>query len=82
MIDAWFSSSEITTSPASHSVGNTASFAVHADTNVYAASNPKNRAMFSSITWCGENVPQMNRTEAVPAPKSVSALRPASTTCG
>ncbi len=40
MMQAWFSSSEMMMSPGSARVGNTASLAVHAETNEYEASVP------------------------------------------
>ena len=68
MMQAWLSSSEMMMSPGSHSVGKRASAAVHAETKVYADSVPMQRAMErSSVSW-GVKVPQMKRTEAVPAP--------------
>ncbi len=82
MIEAWFSSSEISMSPGSQSVGKIASLAFQHETNVYADSVPMYFAMVcSSCSW-GVNEPQMKRTLAVPAPKSRRPFRPASTTSG
>jgi len=68
MMLAWFSSSVRITVASSVRVGITASFAFQQETYVRAASVPDNSASFFSSSWCGANVPQMNRTEAVPAP--------------
>ena len=65
---AWFSSSEIRTVLSSVKVGITASFAFQHDAYVSAASVPTRSASSGSSSRCGSNVPQMKRTEAVPAP--------------
>ena len=68
MMQAWFSSSEMMMSPASQKVGKVASIAVQQETKQEAASTPRNLAIVrSSVVW-GSKLPQMKRTEAVPAP--------------
>ena len=82
MIDAWFSWSLITMSCSPSSVAGTASLAFHALTKLSEAPVPTSRAhAASSVRWT-VNVPQMNRTEAVPAPQRSSAALPAATTSG
>ena len=68
MIDAWFSSSERITVRSSASVGIAASFAFQHETYVSAASVAESSARSRSSSRCGSNVPQMKRTDAVPAP--------------
>ena len=68
MMLAWFSSSVRITVVSSVSVGIAASFAFQHETYVSAASVPERSASARSSSWCGANVPQMKRTEAVPAP--------------
>ncbi len=65
---AWFSSSEMRTVFSSVSEGITASFAFQHEAYVSAASVPTSSASSASSSRCGSNVPQMKRTEAVPAP--------------
>ena len=68
MMLAWLSSSVRITVVSSVSVGITASFAFQHETYVSAASVPERSASARSSSRCGVNVPQMKRTEAVPAP--------------
>ena len=82
MIDAWLSSSERITVFSSVSDGIAASFAFQHETYVSDASVPTSSASSRSSSRCGSNVPQMNRTEAVPAPYRRRPSIPASTTSG
>ena len=68
MIEAWLSSSERMTVFSSASVGIAASFAFQHETYVSDASVPTRSASSRSSSWCTSNVPQMKRTEPVPAP--------------
>ena len=68
MMLAWFSSSVKITVEGSVKVGITASFAFQHETYVSAASVADRSARARSSSWCGSKVPQMKRTEAVPAP--------------
>ncbi len=68
MMLAWLSSSVKITVDASVSVGMTASFAFQQETYVSAASVPERSAKARSSSRCGSKVPQMKRTDAVPAP--------------
>ena len=82
MIEAWLSSSEISVLPAVAIVGSNPSFAVQHETYVRAASKAKNDAIFSSSSRWISNVPQMKRTEDVPAPYFSRPAMPAATTSG
>ena len=82
MIEAWLSSSETIAEPSSQIVGKRPVFAFQQETYESAASVPKNSAMRSSRTRWMSNVPQMKRTEAVPAPYLSRPRLPASTTSG
>jgi hypothetical protein len=63
-------------------LGMHASFAFQHDTYVRAASVPDRSASARSSARCGSNVPQMKRTDAVPAPYRSSPSIPARTTSG
>ena len=65
---AWFSSSVRITVVSSVRLGIAASFAFQHETYVSAASVPERSASARSSARCGSNVPQMKRTDAVPAP--------------
>ena len=65
---AWLSSSVRMTVESSVRLGIAASFAFQHETYVSAASVPDRSASARSSARCGSKVPQMNRTEAVPAP--------------
>ena len=82
MIDAWLSSSETIAEPSSQIVGKRPVLAFQHETYESAASVPRNFAMRSSSTRWISNVPQMKRTDAVPAPYLSSPRFPASTTSG
>ena len=82
MIEAWFNSSETIAEPSSQTVGNRPVFAFQQETYVSEASVPRNAAMRSSRVRWMSNVPQMNRTEAVPAPYVSSPALPAAITLG
>ena len=68
MMLAWFSSSEMMTSSSPRKVAVSPVLAVQHETYVSAASVPMKEAIFSSSSRWTAKVPQMNRTEAVPAP--------------
>ena len=68
MIEAWLSASERMTVFSSVNEGMAASFAFQHDTYVSDASVPEKSASSRSSSRCGSNVPQMKRTDAVPAP--------------
>ncbi len=68
MMLAWFSSSVRITVSESVSDGMTASLAFQHETYESAASVPESSASLRSSSRCGSKVPQMKRTEAVPAP--------------
>ena len=82
MIEAWFSSSLMTVFPSVAIVGITPSFAVQHETYESEASNPNTAAIFASSSRWMSNVPQMKRTDAVPAPYFFSPSIPAATTSG
>jgi hypothetical protein len=82
MIEAWLSWSLMTMSSSPSSVAGTASLAFHALTKESAAGVPTSRAHAASRARCTVKVPQMNRTEAVPAPQRSSAALPAAITSG
>src|SRR5579862_599475 len=67
MIEAWLSASEMITVRSSASVGIAASFAFQQETYESAASVSDSSASSRSSSRCGANVPQMKRTDAVPA---------------
>ena len=68
MIEAWLRRSENTAVRSSQSASSRAAFAFQQETKVSAASVRRNAARSrSSSTW-GSNLPQMKRTDAVPAP--------------
>ena len=68
MMLAWLSSSVRITVVSSVRLGMHASFAFQHETYVSAASVPESSASARSSSRCGSKVPQMKRTEAVPAP--------------
>ena len=68
MMDAWLSASETTKSPSRAMVGVSASLAFQAETKESDASVPTKRASAVSRSRCRVKVPQIKRTEAVPAP--------------
>ena len=68
MIEAWLSASERMTVFSSVRLGIDASFAFQQETYVSDASVPEKSASSRSSSRCGSNVPQMKRTEPVPAP--------------
>ena len=82
MIEAWLSRSENTAVRSSQSASSSAAFAFQQETNVSAASVPRNAARSPSKSTWGSNLPQMKRTDAVPAPYLTSAWAPARTTAG
>ena len=82
MIEAWFSSSEITASRSSSSTSNTPPLASKQDENRIVASVPRNCDSRDSSSACWVCVPQMNRTLAIPKPHSSSAAWAAATTAG
>ena len=82
MIEAWFSSSEMTASRSSNSVSNTPPLASKQDENRIVASVPRNSEIRCSSSVCWVWVPQMNRTLAMPKPQSSSAAWAAATTSG
>jgi hypothetical protein len=63
-------------------VAGTASLAFHALTKLSDAAVPTSRAQAASSARCTVYVPQMNRTEAVPAPQRSRAAFPAAITSG
>jgi hypothetical protein len=63
-------------------VPGTASFAFQQLTKLREAAVPTRRAQAASSARCTVNVPQMNRTDAVPAPYFSRAASPAATTSG
>ena len=63
-------------------VAHSPSFAFQHDTEVSEASVPTSSASASSSSRCTVKVPQMNRTEPVPAPNRSSPALPAATTTG
>ncbi len=65
---AWLSSSVRITVVSSVRLGMQASFAFQQETYVSAASVPERSASARSRARCGSKVPQMKRTDAVPAP--------------
>ena len=65
---AWLSASERMTVRSSVRLGITASFAFQHETYVSAASVPTSSASSCSSSRWGSKVPQMKRTDAVPAP--------------
>ena len=82
MIEAWFSSSEITASRSSSSTSNTPPLASKHDENRIVASVPRNEDSRCSRSVCWVCVPQMKRTLAMPNPHSSSALVAAAITSG
>jgi len=82
MIDAWFSSSEMTTSSAPSSTSKTPPLASKQDGNKMVASVPRNADSLLSSCTCWVCVPQMNRTLAIPKPHSSSAVLAAATRRG
>ncbi len=80
MIEAWLSSSETIAEPSSQIVGKSPVFAFQHETYVSDASVPRNFAMRSSSVRCTSKVPQIKRTDAVPAPYLSRPRFPASTT--
>ena len=68
MIEAWLSSSEMIAEPSPHTVANNPVLAFQHATYVSDACVPRNAAIrSSSVRWIS-NVPQIKRTDAVPAP--------------
>ena len=63
-------------------VPGTASLAFQQLTKLSEAPVPTSRAQAASSARCTVKVPQMKRTDAVPAPKRSSAALPAATTSG
>ena len=82
MIEAWLSWSLMMMSFSPSSVPGTASLAFQQLTKLSEASVPTRRALAASSSRCTVKVPQMNRTDAVPAPKRSRAALPALTTSG
>ena len=80
MIEAWLRRSEKIAVRWSPSASSSAALAVQQDTKVSAASVSRNAARSCSSAIWGANLPQMKRTDAVPAPYSISASAPARTT--
>ena len=78
MIDAWFSSSEITASSAVSSTSNSPVLASKQEPNRIASSVPRNAAIRPSSRRWISCVPQMNRTDARPKPHSSRAACAAS----
>ncbi len=82
MMLAWFSSSEMIASRSSVSASNSPPLASKHELYRMVASVPRNSDSRRSSSTCRSVVPQMNRTDAIPKPHSVSAARAASTTAG
>ena len=82
MIDAWLSSSEITTSRSSSNTSNTPPFASKQEENRIVPSVCRNCDSRASSSVCWVWVPQMNRTLAMPKPHSSSAALAAATIRG
>ena len=81
-MDAWLSWSEITQSCSPSRVGQSPSFAFQQLPYESDASVPTSSASPASSSRWTVNVPQMKRTEPVPAPYLSSAALPAAMTSG
>ena len=82
MIDAWFSSSEKTTSPWPASALTTPMFAMYPEPKSSAVSAPLNSARRCSSRWWMRIVPETRRDAPAPTPQRIAASAAASRTRG